>query len=41
MFVRISWDQIVDLGEFERVVTSGEIRRDGRHANDVDRPSAN
>jgi hypothetical protein len=41
MFVRISWDQMVDLGEFERIVTSGEIRRGVRSANDVDRPSAN
>jgi carbamoyl-phosphate synthase large subunit len=30
MFVRISWDQMVDLRDFERMVTGGEIRRDAR-----------
>jgi carbamoyl-phosphate synthase large subunit len=32
MFVRISWDQMVDLRDFERMVTGGEIRREVRTA---------
>jgi hypothetical protein len=35
MFVRISVDQVASIGDLERIVTSGEIRRDARKTNDL------
>jgi len=40
LFVRISWDQIVDLRDFERMVTGGEIRRKERTVDGLPRPRA-
>jgi carbamoyl-phosphate synthase large subunit len=35
MFVRISWDQIVSIADFERMVTAGEIRRGRRNSSEI------